>query len=642
MKATRKLTALLAVLGLLMTLWVPVTAAADTGVATAASQEELLYFGRSILEKMDNGRALCYAYDRLVDGLQNQRDTIDISHRTYTINWDEAEIVYQLIRADHPELYGVQSVGYTGSGSVVTTYYGYYDAEALAYTAMVNQRVAQLTAGLEKKSDYEKSLILHDRLCDAVVYEFSEHNQTVVGSLALGASVCAGYAHGYQMLMQAVGIPCFYVVGHSRDQSHAWNLVQLDGQWYYTDVTWDDQNDDGGDIYYSYLNVTYEQISEDHTAENFAEYLPRSTATANNYYVKNGLVLDPDQPLDVKKLAKAFKENYPPQLCYLGDDAYEGAMLIFRNLDKIVYEMMGANYNYSANAGLLGHGLVIYLVIDHPHNYETETVAPSCLVGGTVTNRCSDCGYTTKETLPATGHDLTKAWHDDTHHGAQCSHCGLTDNLEEHTYLQDGITCDTCGYVSDTCTHRYDVITTYPTCTLEGQVVNVCLHCGERETVEVLPATGHDFSDVWQDDTYHGAMCAGCGMTDALQEHTYKQDGIHCDTCGYTAKACHHQYLNPCGRFCVFCGEERLIDVAHTYDDDKDADCNICGEERDIVFVTPGDANGDGKVNNRDLGMLQKFLNDQDVSVDLTAADINGDGRVNNRDLGLLQRQLNE
>ena len=57
--------------------------------------------------------------------------------------------------------------------------------------------------------------------------------------------------------------------------------------------------------------------------------------------------------------------------------------------------------------------------------------------------------------------------------------------------------------------------------------------------------------------------------------------------------------------------------------------------------VVGGDANGDGKVNNRDLGLLQQYLNGWDVTIDATACDINGDGKVNNRDLGLLQQQLN-
>lgn len=57
--------------------------------------------------------------------------------------------------------------------------------------------------------------------------------------------------------------------------------------------------------------------------------------------------------------------------------------------------------------------------------------------------------------------------------------------------------------------------------------------------------------------------------------------------------------------------------------------------------VTIGDADGDGRVNNRDLGFLQQYLNEWDTTIDLTACDFDGNGRVNNRDLGLLQQLLN-
>ena len=79
----------------------------------------------------------------------------------------------------------------------------------------------------------------------------------------------------------------------------------------------------------------------------------------------------------------------------------------------------------------------------------------------------------------------------------------------------------------------------------------------------------------------------------------------------------------------------------HVYDDERDADCNECGFIREVTVVIPGDLNGDGKVNNRDLGMMQKHLNGQEVTIDLLAADLNGDGKINNRDLGLLQKLLN-
>ncbi len=61
-----------------------------------------------------------------------------------------------------------------------------------------------------------------------------------------------------------------------------------------------------------------------------------------------------------------------------------------------------------------------------------------------------------------------------------------------------------------------------------------------------------------------------------------------------------------------------------------------------VSAANPGDINGDGSINNRDLGILQQYLNDWDVEMDPTAGDANGDGNINNRDLGMLQQYLND
>ena len=66
----------------------------------------------------------------------------------------------------------------------------------------------------------------------------------------------------------------------------------------------------------------------------------------------------------------------------------------------------------------------------------------------------------------------------------------------------------------------------------------------------------------------------------------------------------------------------------------------IDGSVRVVDYVA-GDANSDGKVNVRDLGRLQQYLNGWAVEVHLEASDVTGDGKVNVRDLGRLQQYLN-
>lgn len=61
-------------------------------------------------------------------------------------------------------------------------------------------------------------------------------------------------------------------------------------------------------------------------------------------------------------------------------------------------------------------------------------------------------------------------------------------------------------------------------------------------------------------------------------------------------------------------------------------------EELKFVY---GDLNEDGAIDNKDYGLLQRYLNRWEVTIRLEAADVNADGAVNNLDYALLQRYLN-
>lgn len=60
----------------------------------------------------------------------------------------------------------------------------------------------------------------------------------------------------------------------------------------------------------------------------------------------------------------------------------------------------------------------------------------------------------------------------------------------------------------------------------------------------------------------------------------------------------------------------------------------------EVVEHTPGDTNGDGKINNRDAARILQYLAGWDVECNLAALDINGDGKINNRDAARLLQYL--
>ncbi len=75
--------------------------------------------------------------------------------------------------------------------------------------------------------------------------------------------------------LDGLGIESYFVIGESKGESHAWNLVKIEDQYYHIDPTWDDPvTEDGKDILrYNYFNLTDDELSKTHSwiRENYPE-----------------------------------------------------------------------------------------------------------------------------------------------------------------------------------------------------------------------------------------------------------------------------------------------------------------------------------------------------------------------------------
>lgn len=102
--------------------------------------------------------------------------------------------------------------------------------------------VDELLTYVEGMSDFETIAFFHDYLILNSYYDttYSIYNAYII--LVEGYGVCQAYAYAYQLLLHSAGINCLYVTSDS--MNHGWNLVELDGEWYHVDVTWDDPNSD--------------------------------------------------------------------------------------------------------------------------------------------------------------------------------------------------------------------------------------------------------------------------------------------------------------------------------------------------------------------------------------------------------------
>jgi len=95
---------------------------------------------------------------------------------------------------------------------------------------------------------------------------------TSYGALVNYSAVCAGYAKGFQAVLQRNGICCGYVTGETEPGPHAWNVVNVNGNDYYFDVTWDDVGDyyqPPNDFVYTYYALDETEMEKDHKADEF-------------------------------------------------------------------------------------------------------------------------------------------------------------------------------------------------------------------------------------------------------------------------------------------------------------------------------------------------------------------------------------
>lgn len=484
---------------------------------------------------------------------------------------------------------------------------------------------------LDGKTDYEKCKAIREWIGKNVKYdrEFvkdaancprkNAHDMT--GAILDGYAVCDGYAFLFHYMANAAGLLTLIEEGYqiSSGLQHAWNLVRIDGTFYYTDNTSISLDKDGNangefllgqdtmfnltvtpknnDIENTYSNISKDDWSKEH-----------SVCKGNHNLVMTG-----EGPATCETM------GYTGYYC-----TNPGCIYRYRDYNKAP---LGHNYDYTNGEIIQSQDCTRPEITRYrctrckdPKDVETKPSLgghkwqagdiikePTCTTNGEQQYTCTVCNQTKTEPVKATGHDyeikVINAATCTSNGIARyiCKTCGYAEN---HTITATGhkpeirnkkeATCSSTGYTGDTyCSvcnkklssgetiakkeHAWVKQDNIPATCEKGEMeVEKCSVCGETKETQISDPLGHDFGE-WKTTkeptcTKYGTkkrICKRCNeyeidvIDPTGHQHTkiIDQKDATCEEKGYSGDL----YCEDC-RVIIQLGQE-IAATGHTWDD---------------------------------------------------------------------------
>ena len=561
----------------------------------------------------------------------------DVRDETYkeTGNPEEGQGLRQVLYArgnlesdDHGDIsYDENTKSYKGMFYYSNLYYNISKERYSKTITKLNEVMDSLN--LDGKSDYEKCKKIREWIGKNMKYDSEDpetsgrtnyHNMT---SVLDGYAVCDGFANLFHYMASSAGLLTLFEEGPTKGSGlqHAWNLVQIDGTFYYTDCT-SVSLDENGEVVDEFL------LGQD-TMFNL-RVTPKNNDIENTY---SNISKD-----DWSKEHSVCKGNHNLVLAGNGAPSCEtmgytgyyctnlGCIYEYRDFNK---PAKGHNYDYSNGTvsqqqDCTHPEITTYLCTRCKDAKEVETKPslgghkwqpgeiiklPTCTTAGEQQYTCTVCNQTKTEPVKATGHDwdikITKE-PTCTSNGSYRRTCKICGYFENRTIDATGhtpeirnkkeATCSTTGYSGDTycsvcdkklssgqtiakTSHTWVKQDNIPaTCEKGEQEVEKCSVCGETKETQISDPLGHDYGEwkITKDPTCtkYGVKKRYCKRCDEFDldvidptghQHTklIDQKLATCEEKGYSGDV----YCEDC-RIIIQDGTE-IAATGHDWDDGK-------------------------------------------------------------------------
>lgn len=181
------------------------------------------------------------AVERMARSFENFEESIDLSDLNIPVS--SLSKLFSHATKNSPYLFYVDKrLTYTYRKDTVVNVipkYNMTEDEAREAIDFCKLEVSKLAAVASMgESEIQRLILAHDLICSRYQYDLTLEGNNIYKFIKEGKGTCQGYTWTYMAVLRELGIECEYVASDSIN--HIWLRVKIDGEWYNSDVTWDD------------------------------------------------------------------------------------------------------------------------------------------------------------------------------------------------------------------------------------------------------------------------------------------------------------------------------------------------------------------------------------------------------------------
>lgn len=310
-------------------------------------------YGYRSLNFFENAKELQQIYNKIWEKCEEVIDSKeDITNSTlikihlneFGVSWKDYLKVFKLFLLDNPQYYFVsRTTNAEGGDAILKIEEDYLNADE---RSQINADIEMIIENCAKtltadESDLSRYLAIHNYVVSLIDYAYDTdgtpsdevwaHN--IVGATK-GLGVCQSYADLFDLLCISFGLEDIQITGNiiQTNESHVWNLIQVDDLYYAVDATWDDLG--GEQVGHSFFGLSYADINRTRTTHS-------SKSTGIDY-----LYTLPKMSNKSMELVYLNRENTPVNACTSIDDA-------LNNINESEYEYTIELFTYRTQSGPL-------------------------------------------------------------------------------------------------------------------------------------------------------------------------------------------------------------------------------------------------------------------------------------------------